>query len=680
MNQSMTYLYRLAILCSTFPLSFGCCGQCEDFSISVSAGTWPTEVSWTLLDENDGIVLNGFAPYTGTICLDPGCYTLLMSDSYGDGWNGATMTISDASGFVQGSATLATGYNGNQLLQLGVFNCNGNDVCSDYEISVFGGDFQDDVTWALIDNAGIVVATGGAPFSEVLCLLPGCYELSMLDATGDGWQGTYFTMINQSTGETEQQFSLTWGFSGMQEIALGEAACSNISTADCIGGSAVCQGVYSFDGAPIGSGFFPFEMSASGCNPDEVNSAWFTFTVQTAGVLRFELIPNDPYDDYDWSLFDITNGGCQSGGTYPLYEASCNSYGLFGGIQGSTGISSLQGGFGNSNGPGDLNGPPFNGDLPVSVGQAYALVVMNWSNSLAGYTLDFSSSTADIFDDVPPTISSITSSCEGPEFIIEMSEPVRCGSLQPLDFVVTNQDGDSFFPTEVSGSECELGGVASAVITLTFEPPLDVDVYTVGLTNLASGVSDPCDNIATGEASCSSVFLSSKQLNMNCSSTHNQVDVSLELLGSVEGELVEISMLDLNQSNHILVESFTLSEPQQSQTTLSATYERQVFHDVLRAQWKATDGEVIRESYCWINEGVDEGTIWLTSNGTDIHVEGFTMGSMVSVFGLNGQVVREPIEITDQFLRISTQTWSTGVYFVVVTGKENKAVKVHLNR
>ena len=139
-------------------------------------------------------------------------------------------------------------------------------------------------------------------------------------------------------------------------------------------------------------------------------------------------------------------------------------------------------------------------------------------------------------------------------------------------------------------------------------------------------------------------------------------------------------MLDLNQSDHILLDSFTLSETQQSQTTLNATYERQVFHDILRAQWKATDGEVIRESYCWINEGVDEGTIWLASNGTDIHVEGFTMGSMVSVFGLNGQVVREPIEITDQFLRISTQTWSTGVYFVVVSGKENKAVKVHLNR
>ena len=59
-------------------------------NISLSAGSWPGETSWTLGDLSEG------APFDGFVALAPGTYTISGSDSYGDGWNGAVMTITDA--------------------------------------------------------------------------------------------------------------------------------------------------------------------------------------------------------------------------------------------------------------------------------------------------------------------------------------------------------------------------------------------------------------------------------------------------------------------------------------------------------------------------------------------------------------------------------------------------------
>ena len=58
-------------------------------NIAVSAGSWPGEISWTINGESYG------APFEGFIELDPGVYTIEGSDSYGDGWNGAEMVITD---------------------------------------------------------------------------------------------------------------------------------------------------------------------------------------------------------------------------------------------------------------------------------------------------------------------------------------------------------------------------------------------------------------------------------------------------------------------------------------------------------------------------------------------------------------------------------------------------------
>ena len=58
-------------------------------SIELTAGSWPSEISWTLNGATYG------APYSGTLDLEPGMYLIEGFDSYGDGWNGASMSITD---------------------------------------------------------------------------------------------------------------------------------------------------------------------------------------------------------------------------------------------------------------------------------------------------------------------------------------------------------------------------------------------------------------------------------------------------------------------------------------------------------------------------------------------------------------------------------------------------------
>ena len=60
---------------------------------------WSVEVDFrnrsrlVIVDANGTVIASGGAPESGDICLPTGCYTLDMTDTWGDGWNGATFTI-----------------------------------------------------------------------------------------------------------------------------------------------------------------------------------------------------------------------------------------------------------------------------------------------------------------------------------------------------------------------------------------------------------------------------------------------------------------------------------------------------------------------------------------------------------------------------------------------------------
>jgi hypothetical protein len=72
--------------------------QCaaEPYTITVTVGSYPAEVSWEILSPN-GVNLAQGTPGTYTVNLVPAQLTFNGFDSYGDGWNGATATVTRVS-------------------------------------------------------------------------------------------------------------------------------------------------------------------------------------------------------------------------------------------------------------------------------------------------------------------------------------------------------------------------------------------------------------------------------------------------------------------------------------------------------------------------------------------------------------------------------------------------------
>ena len=99
----------------------------QALTISVGGGTWDSEIGWSL-DLNGTVLASGGAGSV-TECIPNGCFTFNMTDSYGDGWNGGTYTLTDDAGNVLASGDLDTAQSGDgstqgsDILQIGVADC-----------------------------------------------------------------------------------------------------------------------------------------------------------------------------------------------------------------------------------------------------------------------------------------------------------------------------------------------------------------------------------------------------------------------------------------------------------------------------------------------------------------------------------------------------------------------------
>lgn len=271
---------------------------------------------------------------------------------------------------------------------------------------------------------------------------------------------------------------------------------------DCLGAIPVCQPVYTTTASYVGHGNVYPEIHNNSlcplCMDGEKNDVFYIITVQNSGLLRFILTPNNGNNDYDWSVFNMTNADCSQ--LYPnatSLQVSCNSYGVLG-YNGPTGISTVLGNNSNCNGPGNTNGPAFNKDLTVLAGQTYLINISNWSSSQqSGYTLDFSSSTATIYDTVPPAIDSVQEliPCSGDnQLFMRFTENMKCVSVHnhPEKFSLSGPGG-TIPITGVVSDDCVLGGTQSPNFVLTTGSTLLGGSYTL---SIIGDLADLCDNIA----------------------------------------------------------------------------------------------------------------------------------------------------------------------------------------
>ncbi len=280
---------------------------------------------------------------------------------------------------------------------------------------------------------------------------------------------------------------------------------------DCLGAIPVCQDVYIEPTIFSGAGTYPSEIPncyancetccPNNCLDGEWNSAWYIFTVQQGGMLRFKIIPDNSGDDYDWAVFNLTTGRCEE--IYSLVnqlQVSCNSAAF----DGETGMMSSLGGSVHCNVCGTTNTNRWNADLLVLSGQSFVLYVSNWgAGATAGFTLDFSESTAVIFDDVDPVISTIgaeqVSGCSETELGIVFSENVTCEWMTPNMFTIEGPGGP-YMVTDVYGPACAVGGEWEKEYTLTVDHPFTSNgTYTLYMSVGFPGVQDACGNIALAD-------------------------------------------------------------------------------------------------------------------------------------------------------------------------------------
>ena len=116
-------------------------------------------------------------------CTDP-TYTLTIIDSYGDGWNGAYFTWIDEDGVAQNTGTLDSTLASDTVSLCG-------DGC--YSLAVSEGDYPEEISWSIESNSG---ETFAGVAGETVSMGP-TYTLTIIDSYGDGWNGAYYSWIDE---------------------------------------------------------------------------------------------------------------------------------------------------------------------------------------------------------------------------------------------------------------------------------------------------------------------------------------------------------------------------------------------------------------------------------------------------------------------------------------------------
>ena len=256
-----------------------CFGECV--TLVITGGSFPEEIGWQFLAPNGdiidsgdfgGVAVGGIL-HAAFYCLDaPACdYSLVLTDDFGDGWNGAQYFFLDSAGdiFLQGTFVQTNDVPASETvtfpigLTLGCTDplasnfdptagCNDGScvACAPGEqtVSILMGDFGDDGwqggAYSIANSNGDVLFTGsldgaalgdGVSFGQdIICLADGCYTITI--AGSNAPEDIAFQVLDASNNLIIQGFSPIVGDGVAYGFALGEdqgctfEGCTN---ADC---------------------------------------------------------------------------------------------------------------------------------------------------------------------------------------------------------------------------------------------------------------------------------------------------------------------------------------------------------------------------------------------------------------------------------------------------------------
>ena len=237
------------------------CDSLTAIVIEVGGGSWQSEVSWQLGSFSGAVGIT-------EACIEDGCYEFIMYDSWGDGWNGNTVTISTAEEVIV-SGTLDSGSQGTLLFSYNS-DCGYVSGCMDSSASNYDSE-------AIIDDGSCLYPVYGCTDSNSLnfdasateddgsCEYPiDCDGLSnlvitMFDSFGDGWNGNDLIINGQSFTLDDNSEG-----SGIACVDL-TSECIDVS---CDGGSwqsEVSWTISDSDGNELLSGGAPYQGGIGDC-------------------------------------------------------------------------------------------------------------------------------------------------------------------------------------------------------------------------------------------------------------------------------------------------------------------------------------------------------------------------------------------------------------------------------
>ena len=227
-------------------------------------------------------------------------------------------------------------------------------------------------------------------------------------------------------------------------------------------------------------------------NYDDRNPYYYKFTCFQSGTLGFVITPNNASSDYDWQLFDITGRNPNDIFTN-LALTVCSNWSGNPGETGTNGTAaSLHACGGNT--------PNFSLWPNLLKDHEYLLMISHFSNTQAGYKLEFKGGTALITDTTPPLLQEAKVGCTGSEFYIKLSKPVKCSSISAdgSDWEFLN----STVPViSATGVNCNNGfDTDSIIITTATRLPTGVFALRSKKGQDGNTLLDICDNeLAVGQ-------------------------------------------------------------------------------------------------------------------------------------------------------------------------------------
>jgi gliding motility-associated-like protein len=167
------------------------------------------------------------------------------------------------------------------------------------------------------------------------------------------------------------------------------------------------------------------------------NPFWYKFTCFNSGTLGLLISPNNPGDDYDWQIFDITGVSTDAVYTDSNLVVASN----WSGVTGNTGTSKSAASYyecASDTAPATVP-PPFSKMPDLIQGHNYLLLISHFSgDQQSGYSLSFGGGTAVITDTTQPALAGVQPICNS-TLQITLNKKMNCASLAAdgSDFTIT---------------------------------------------------------------------------------------------------------------------------------------------------------------------------------------------------------------------------------------------------